>query len=382
MRKGLLMRYAVVAAAAGIATAAVPITSSQAVACSGVKVSPGTSIQSKINGHPVGTSFCLQKGTHRLSRSLYPKRGQKFIGVGGTILDGGGGPGGHGAFKPNASDVVVRRLEIRNFATAVRTGRDWLVENSNIHDNTEGVRLLHGSVARNNFIHHQILGGVHAYGSNILIEGNHISYNQRQTHRCTQKFILTRHLVVRGNYLHNNTCPVLWADLNSYHPVFYNNTVVNNNGPGIDCEISYKCIIHHNIVKNNPRGILVSSSPDVEVYANTVQYNHDVDINIVQQGDSNGIRKDHPSSYGPHLTKNNYVHHNNVTMRTGLTGVTKYGNVGTYVYSAKANNRFEANNYRVPFRSGRYFRWADSPRTWLQWRAFGKDNPIGSLQIL
>lgn len=382
MRRKATMRVAVVAATVGLLATALPLVPSQAASCYGVRIYPGTSIQSRINAYPPGATFCLQKGTHRVSKSLNPKRGQRFIGVGGTILDGGGGAGGHDGFRPNAPDVLIRRLEMRNFGTAVRTGHNWRVESSNIHNNSEGVRLLTESVARNNSIHHQLLGGVHAYGSRILIENNHISYNQRTTRRCTQKFISTRELVVRGNYLHNNTCPVLWADLNSYHPQFINNRVINNNGPGIDCEISYKCIIRGNTVINNARGILVSSSPDTQVYGNTVKYNDQVDINIVQQGDSRGIRRDHPSSYGPHLTKNNYVHHNNVTMTTGLTGVTKYGNVGSYVFSSSANNRFEANTYRVPFRLGRYFRWADSPRTWLQWQAFGKDDPIGILQLL
>ena len=83
--------------------------------------------------------------------------------------------------------------------------------------------------------------------------------------------------------------------------------------------------------------------PDyVELYGNTVLNNRDFGILLTQQG----TRTDHPSPLGPHRTKNCYVHDNNVTMSTGVTGIIKTGAIGDEIFTS-SNNRFENNHYRV-----------------------------------
>jgi parallel beta-helix repeat protein len=53
-----------------------------------VGISPGASIQAKIDAHPAGTTFCINEGVHRLAAPLLPKSGDRFIGQGRAVLSG------------------------------------------------------------------------------------------------------------------------------------------------------------------------------------------------------------------------------------------------------------------------------------------------------
>ncbi len=119
---------------------------------------------------------------------------------------------------------------------------------------------------------------------------------------------------------------------------------------------------------------MASSSPDVQIYNNTVTNNSEFEIRIHDQGG----RRDQPSRYGPHAPKNNYVHHNRITMKIGYTGATKLPEVNDFVFSAQANNRFEYNTYRVDNGARRYLHWRNALRAWRQWRSYGHDT-FGSL---
>lgn len=57
-------------------------------ACRGHHLRPGASIQRAINLKPTGATFCLHRGTHRISAPLRPKDGQRFIGQKGAALSG------------------------------------------------------------------------------------------------------------------------------------------------------------------------------------------------------------------------------------------------------------------------------------------------------
>ncbi|MBA3430832.1 MAG: right-handed parallel beta-helix repeat-containing protein [Actinobacteria bacterium] len=176
----------------------------------------------------------------------------------------------------------------------------------------------------------------------MLIENNEIDWNQRDPNvsMCASKFVKTTGLIVKGNYVHHNRCPALWADINTVSPIFEDNIVVDNFGIGIDCEISYGCIIRNNTVRNNPAGILAASSPDVQIYGNVVENNRDYGIRLLQQGDANGIRTDHPSSQGAHVVENNDVHDNTIVMSTGYTGASRVGKTSNAIFSATSNNGF------------------------------------------
>jgi hypothetical protein len=56
--------------------------------CTGVRVSPGSSVQAAIDGSSNGATLCLATGVHRLRRPLVPKAGQRLIGQPGAVLNG------------------------------------------------------------------------------------------------------------------------------------------------------------------------------------------------------------------------------------------------------------------------------------------------------
>jgi parallel beta-helix repeat protein len=347
---------------------------SSAPSCSGITVNPGPAVQRAIDSNPDGTTFCLNGGVYALTAALAPKAGQSFVGEPGAILDGGGG--GFDGFDDSANNVTIRNLEIRGFRVGIRGAFGWSVVGNEIHDSTDdGARVIGGTTFKSNFTHHNYHAGVFGAGRNVVIENNEIAWNQRDPNAsmCSSKFVKTRDLIVRGNNVHHNRCPALWADINTVDPIFEDNIVVDNFGIGIDCEISYGCIIRNNTVRNNPAGILAASSPDVEIYNNVVDNNRDYGIRLLQQGDSDGIRTDHPSSHGPHVVENNYVHDNTIVMSTGYTGASRVGKTGNAIFSATANNRFQRNTYIVGPTTADPFRWMNASQTWDSWRSFGHD---------
>lgn len=358
---------------------ALPASAQTPSPCTGVAVAPGTSIQAEIDANGQNTTFCLAAGVYRPAKALAPKAGDSFIGEPGVVIDGVTGT--FDGWRNSSSDVTIANMAVQNFQVGIKAGRDWTMDTLDVSNNEqEGARLYNGSTFLNSHVHHNGLGGIQGFGSGILVQGNEVDHNQIYNYRCSSKFVETTDLVVRNNYLHDNRCPVLWADINSYNPLFEGNRVENNDAPAIDCEISYNCVIRNNVVRNNTKGILVSSTPNAEIYGNIVENNAEFSIRITQQGTANGIRTDHPSSYGPHVTKNNSVHDNQISMTTGYSGVTKYGTVGDAVFSATANNNFEANTYTVPTNT-KFFKFAGGSIVWNQWNGHGHDNPVGTLVV-
>lgn len=374
MATGFLLRVGTVAAALALISA---WPSSPAAAapggCRGLHVRPGQHIQWAIEKAGSGGRLCLEPGVHKLRAPLAPRSGQTFIGEPGTILKGRKLRRSDG-FTNSGTGVTIRGLEISSFKVGIRTGRAWKISHSNIHGNSrEGVRLVHEAVFEHNHVHHNQLGGVQGYGKDIVVVGNEINNNQIETWRCSSKFVETRRLVLRNNYVHHNRCPALWVDINSYRPLIEGNRVVHNKAPGIDCEISFGCVIRHNIVKNNNKGILALSSPNVAIYGNKVAGNGESAIVVTQQGTAAGIRRDHRSGRGKHVTKNNHVYRNSIRVGHGFLGVTTNGKVGAKVWSRRARNRFEHNDYRRGSWDDQ-FRWRGASRSWREWRSFGNDN--------
>ncbi|WP_410787550.1 right-handed parallel beta-helix repeat-containing protein [Kribbella sp. C-35] len=56
--------------------------------CEGVSIAPGNDIQSVIDGHPPGTTYCLSPGTYRIEQPLRPKEGDALIGHRGAVISG------------------------------------------------------------------------------------------------------------------------------------------------------------------------------------------------------------------------------------------------------------------------------------------------------
>jgi hypothetical protein len=151
--------------------------------------------------------------------------------------------------------------------------------------------------------------------------------------------------------------------------------VAYNDKAGIFHEISYDAIIRGNTAVGNGdltrdggglwgAGILISGSPNVEVYNNIVTNNQN-GITGIQQGQKRGS-----GAYGPHHLKNLWVHHNTITMtERGQTGISDNGTGDPTVFSQ--NNRFDYNTYDPGARQN-YFAWKGAV-TAVEWRGLGHD---------
>ena len=113
-------------------------------------------------------------------------------------------------------------------------------------------------------------------------------------------------------------------------------------------------------------GILVSASPDVEVYGNTLTDNF--------QGIAGLAQNRGTGAYGPLVLRNLYVHDNSIYQQApqragaGRTGVID--NDGTAAFSA--NNRFVRNSYWLGTNVN-YFMWMNTEINENTWRSYGQD---------
>jgi len=363
-------------------------TTSRAVAAapvSGVAVFPGESIQAAVNAHPGGTTFVIKAGVHK-RQSVVAKPGNTFVGESGAVMNGENVA--EFAFAGNNSDnVTVRGLVIENYATPLQQGTirggggstGWLVEDNEIRYNGGvGVKSSTGWRVVGNYIHHNSQLGLGGNGSNMVIDGNEIAFNNYKNEVSAgwgaggSKWVHSTNLVVRNNYSHDNVGPGLWTDGNNLDVVYEGNRVENNAHAGIKHEVSCDAVIRNNTVVGNGfgnsswiagAGILVSNSPNVEVYGNVVRNNND-GIGGIQAGrtPTSDIRCEID-------LKNFWVHDNTIEMKVGHTGIVT--NDGGAVYTSM-NNRFDRNTYILP-NDGQFYRWGPSGITAAQWKAAGQD---------
>ncbi|MGB0910961.1 MAG: right-handed parallel beta-helix repeat-containing protein, partial [Nitrospirales bacterium] len=241
------------------------------------------------------------------------------------------------AFQGSAPNVLIQGLIIEKYASPAQeaaihgqTGRaglrsrNWIVQENEVRWNhAMGIRLGEEMHIRKNFIHHNGQFGIGGSGKNILIEENEISFNNNQGfHWHTAggtKFVGTVNLLVRHNFVHDNFGPGLWSDVDNLNTLYENNHVKNNQTQGIFHEASYDAIIRNNLVEGNGfgdsiwhvgSGILVSSSPNVEIYNNQVINNAD-GIGLIQ------VHTRVEGRFGPRELKNSSVHDNIIAMTEG-----------------------------------------------------------------
>lgn len=295
-----------------------------------------------------------------------------------------------GAFRgwqTAAFDVTVRNLVIEKFANeaqfgAVNCGLRWVVEDNEVRFN-HAMGIQGGSIVRNNSIHHNGQLGLGSRGE--LVEGNEIAFNNTARFSAGweaggAKWVLTDGLVVRGNYVHDNDGPGLWTDIGNIRTRYEGNLIEDNSRAGIMHEISYDAVIRNNVVRGNGfgtttgwldgAGILIASSPNVEIYGNVVSDNWN-GIGVTQTDRGAG-------RFGPYEAHDIFVHDNRVTMKVGRTGLAQ--GVGDYSYFETRNNRFAGNTYVVSCSNASPFAWR-SPRgqafdgrlSLAEWRSVGND---------
>ena len=229
--------------------------------------------------------------------------------------------------RSDARGVTIRGLVVEKAANEAQRaaidnegGGGWVIEDNEVRYN-HGVGIRgDSSTVRGNVVHHNGQLGLSGHGDGSLVEGNEIAWNNTAGYQCLwecggTKWAENRGLVVRGNWSHDNHGPGMWTDINNVDVLYEDNVVTGNQGYGILHEISYRATIRGNVVQDTrPRDdtgffgggeIVVSASPDVEVYGNQVRGL--VGIGILQQR-----RVDFPSPLGPHEARNVHVHDNTV----------------------------------------------------------------------
>lgn len=374
---------------------ATPTSSSDAVV-----VNPGESIQTAVDRQAAGTTFLIKAGVHR-RQSVRPKDGMTFVGESGAVLDGEGSAeyafrGDKTSSDPDGvRNITIRGLEIRNYNSplqngAIRAGGSnfaettgWVIENCEIHDNAGGaIRTSHQMIIRGNYIHSNGQIGIAGKGDNILVEDNEIAFNNTRDIGRTvglqefggTKFVMTTNIIVRNNYVHDNKEVGLWFDIDNTGALIENNRVVRNDREGIRYEISYRAVIRNNYLENNAlnsdswhRGaISISSSPDVEIYGNTLVGNGNGIVAISQTRNVTG-------RYGTYVVDGLYVRDNEIRQTQGVATGLGIGATGdTYLF--EGGNRWERNSYQVS--SGVRWAWDSAMRDWTYWSAaHPKDGP-------
>ncbi|MFC4001646.1 right-handed parallel beta-helix repeat-containing protein [Prauserella oleivorans] len=229
----------------------------------------------KTEQNPPGTTFWLAPGTHRLGDGQYdqviPKDGNTYVGAPGAVVDGQ--RRNQFAFTQHATDVTIRHLEVRNFVPPHNqgvvnhdSGDGWVIEHNTLRDN-EGAALMAGArqQVRGNCLRDNGQYALNAYQdgdsiTDLVLEGNEITGNNTGDWEnriegcgCTGgvKFWAIDGGDVRGNWIHDNRGPGLWADTNNNDLVIENNVIERNDGAAIIYETSYNAVIRGNLFREN-----------------------------------------------------------------------------------------------------------------------------------
>jgi hypothetical protein len=354
-----------------------------------VVVPAGADIQPYLDEQPPGALIVLSSGRYE-GQTLEPKDGQIIVGESGAVLDGLGNT--PYAVRSKADDIVLRHLEITNYAPKIqhapiiaRTheeqdgGVGWIVEDCEIHHNaTAGLFLSDRAVARNNRIHHNGQIGLKVYWApnGALVEGNEIADNNYLDlmdgwEDGGTKFAWTTSLVVRDNYVHDNHGPGLWTDIDNVDSLVEDNLVTGNHRNAIYHEISYAAVIRDNVVIGNGfgqdgwlwgGGIVVAGSQDVEITGNHLAGNAN-GISLIEQDRGEG-------RYGEYVLRNITVENNRVEMGSGQTGAV-IDNGDDEVFSP-GNIIFRTNTYVVADVGGEFWEWREAV-SFAAWQAAGQD---------
>jgi hypothetical protein len=345
-------------------------------------LTPTSSLQAAIDGHPGGTTFCLSAGVYHLAASVVPKSNDVLWGTSGTVLTGDGVTAdGIVGISTYQQGVVIRALSAERFTdSAIILGNNWLVEDSEIsYAGGLGLQLQDGATLRDDYFHHngrRGFGGVDVH--NVLVVGNEIAYNN--TIHATDgsaggaKVLMSDGVTFRNNYVHNNYFSGLHCDTDCINFTYEGNVIEGNTGKGLLYEKGYTATIRNNLIAGNDSlfaattlnfgaNLRLNTSMDVEVYGNVIE---------ATVPGTNGISlADYDRGTGPlgtYALANDYVHDNVIRLLDGQSGL-----VGKTHDPTHANNRFVANHYYVPALSAQYFAWQAYPLTWKIWRSNGQD---------
>nr|WP_246338768.1 right-handed parallel beta-helix repeat-containing protein [Amycolatopsis endophytica] len=231
-------------------------------------------LQAKTKASPAGTTFWLKPGTHTLGTDEFdqiaPKDGNRYVGAPGAVVDGR--DLNRYAFTGKASRVTIEHLTVTGFDAPDNegvvnhdSGADWLIQ-SNLLTGNHGAALMAGArqVMKGNCLKDNGQYGLNACCgevTDLLLEGNEFVGNNADDVEskypdgcgCTgaMKFWEVDGADIRGNWIHDNRGPGIWADTNNNDFLIENNLIEDNDGNAIFYETSYNAVIRDNTMKRN-----------------------------------------------------------------------------------------------------------------------------------
>ncbi len=291
------------------------------------------------------------------------------------------------AFSGQAKNVRISGFEVEKYASPAQMGAigdqypgpGWTINDNEVRLNHgEGIRAGSGASIIHNWIHNNGQLGLGGDGDNILVEGNTLSYTGFAGFNPSwevggSKISSSHNLVFRSNTAHDNVGAGLWTDVDNFNSLYEYNVVYNNQGAGIQNEISWSATIRYNVAYNNGIGqsvwlwgsqIAIVNSSNVEAHHNrvVVPNTYGNGIGIIYQNRGSGPN-------GEYVSANNYIHDNDITFEGVVQGTT--GMVVDYnpTVAYESNNKSDYNHYHMP----------DTTRYHWNWR--GNQNWLGMLQL-
>jgi hypothetical protein len=278
------------------------------------------------------------------------------------------------AFSGPGEGVSVTGLVIEKYANAAQSGAiggwgrpvRWTIENCDIRDNHGvGIEIGANTIVSHDRIRHNGHIGIGGGDSHPVIEDNEIADNNEAGYDFAWesggiKITRALHALVKDNYVHDNHGPGIWSDMNNVDVEYVGNRVEDNDDAGIQHEISFDAVIHDNRLRGNGRAphawvwgaqILIQNSRDVIVR------NNRVDVSDGGKGIILVEQRREPGPFGPHLVRDCTIMGNTIFM-VGESGIVA-GIATDYADSRvdRGGNRFDANTYRVPDLTGRFWAW-------------------------
>jgi hypothetical protein len=257
--------------------------------CSGVAVTAGSDLQSALDAHPAGTTFCLGAGTFTVAAPITPESGDSIVGLGAsqTFVVASGAPAVFEA--TGTTGVTLRDLDISGAVggesckpacgRGISGGSDLLVANVRVHDNAAA--------------------GIGGTDGPMTIVASELDHNGSEALRgcCAAGVKSANGFTITDSSVHDNIGVGIWCDVGcggTFQAV--DNVVSGNQLGGIRYETaSGPALIQGNVVTNNNvlsqgghGGIEVNSSANVVVTANTLGGNSGAGI-IVGGGRSPGL---------------------------------------------------------------------------------------------
>jgi Right handed beta helix region/O-Antigen ligase len=295
------------------------------------------------------------------------------------------------AFESTAPDVLISNLVVEKYKSAAQRGAirgyaRWTTRNVEARWNSgAGITLGAEGQILDSHIHHNGQIGVVMVGRNVVLAGNEIAFNNvlgfdPDWEAGGVKIAASDGVEMARNFVHHNSGPGLWCDIDCRDVVYEANTVELNSGAGIFHEISFAAVIRNNVVRHNGRAgrkwywnseIQIAASEDVEVTGNTITVG-DLGRAILLIDQSR--TKKNGSTY---KTRRNRVHHNVIHFEgRGEAGGASDVKPGDENFGIIANgdNRFDHNIYRLartapPPR----FVWSQELYDWEGFRALGQE---------